>query len=886
MPLTAGARLGPYEVVAPLGAGGMGEVYRARDPRLERDVAIKILPPLVAADPERLSRFEREAKTLASLNHPNIAHIHGLVELPAANGAIAAPALVMELVEGEDLAQRLQRGAIPLDEALDIGRQIADALEAAHEQGIIHRDLKPANVKLRPDGTVKVLDFGLAKAMEISGPVGQMNSPTFTSPATQSGVILGTAAYMAPEQAKGKPVDRRADIWAFGVLLHEMITGTQLWVGETVAETLAHVLTREPELGSLPATTPLPLRQLIARCLVKDTRARLRDIGEARVTLTDLIAGYTAPPDTPDQATGARRRAAWALAATATVAALAFAALWLLKTPAIETPPLRAALEPPAGRSFGSSFALSPDGTRLVFDAYGPDDEKPVLWLRDLSTGTAAPIKNTDDGWRPFWSPDGRHLAFFADGKLKRIDLQGGSAQVLADAPTGRGGTWTPEGRIIFAAEFRGGLQIMDARGGAATPLSTPSGDETSHRWPAVLPDGKHVLFLSQTSEGGTRDDTSSIDIVAVDGSGRRKLVTANSSPIYVDPGFLLFWRDGTLLAQRMDPSAAQLSGDPFPVAHDVAYDQNEMAMASVSGGRLVFQPGRRTGDAVVTWIDRTGKTQGAITEPGSFECGLDLSPDATRIVVGSTRPGTNGCDLWLYDVGRGVPTRLTFDDRNEYAPRFSADGGSIFYGGDTGRDMILRQVLDGRSAPEVILESSQEGASFIQSGVASRNGRWMVVTSIGTRTGSDVMRYDLAEKRVSPLVQTPFNETSPALSPDERHLAYASDRSGRFEVYVEPIGRDGEVWRVSANGGTLPQWRRDGRELFFIVAPDRITSADVLPGEVFRTSPQRELFRAPFAFGVADYAATADGQRFVAPLSAEPHSRQALTIISEWRPR
>jgi eukaryotic-like serine/threonine-protein kinase len=883
MTLEAGTRVGAFSITAPIGAGGMGEVYRARDARLNRDVAIKVLPELFALDRDRLTRFEREAQVLASLNHPNIAQIYGLTDAAAGQ----ASCLVMELVEGEDLSQRLERGPLPVDEAIAIGRQIADALEAAHEQGIIHRDLKPGNVKLRADGTVKVLDFGLAKALTPESGIGdQMHSPTFTSPATQMGVVLGTAAYMSPEQAKGKPVDRRADIWAFGVVLHEMLTGQKLWLGETAAETLAHVITREVDLAALPAATPSRLRQLIARCLVKDPKTRLRDIGEARVALTEMIAGQSGALTATESHDRRSSRALvpWLIAGLMAVAALGFGTLWMRMPQPEAAAPVRASLPPPAGTAFAGSMALSPDGTRLVFSAMGADDRQPSLWVQDLATGVATPIRHTEDGWRPFWSPDGRELAFFAEGKLKRIDLQGGPAQVIADAATARGGSWHG-GRIVFAPQFRGGLSLVDVRTGAKTPLTATDGVENSHRWPVFLPDGKHVVFLSQTAEGGTRNDTSSIDVVAIDGTGRRKLFAANSSPLYAEPGFLLFWRAGALLAQAFDPTAVSLSGDPFAVAQDVAYDQNEFVVATVSAtGRLVYRPGGISGLSTPTSVDRSGRVLKAITAPAAFECGLALSPDGTRLVAGRTEQGANGCDLWMFDVERGSQTRLTFDDRNEYGPVFAPDGKSIYFSSDKGKDQIVRLDVGGRATAVPVFEK-QDGYSGGSVGSISKDGKWMIFSS-DSSTGEDIIRYDFERKTVTPLIATPFAEVQAAMSPDERWIAYASDRSGRYEVYVEALNGDGEVWPVSAAGGTVPRWSHDGRELLFYAAPDRVMAVDVLPGTTFRSSVPKELFRAAMATGESAFVVSPHGKRLIANLSSGPNERQPLAILSDWRRR
>ncbi|HVL66724.1 MAG TPA: protein kinase [Vicinamibacterales bacterium] len=879
MPLAPGTRLGPYDIVGVLGAGGMGEVYRARDAKLHRDVAIKVLPDVFASDAERVLRFEREAQTLAALNHPNIAHVHGVIDSPLA--------LVMELVEGPDLTARIGASGMPLEDARPIARQIAEALEAAHERGIIHRDLKPANIKVRDDGVVKVLDFGLAKALDSSGSAAALaNSPTFVTAATQVGTILGTAAYMSPEQARGRAVDKRSDIWTFGCILFEMLTGRRPFEGDTITDILGAIVHKAPDLSLLRPDTPPSVRTLIARCLEKDATRRLRDIGEARVVLsgleTDPVDAAGGEVTVPHE----RRpsRLPWMIAAAAALAAVAFAALWLA-APAPERPPsLRASIEPPDGKAFTGSLALSPDGTRLVFSAAGRDDRQHGLWIQDLATGQAAPIRHTEDGSRPFWSPDGRDIGFFADGRLKRIDLQGGAPQILADAPTPRGAAWGPDGRIVLAPTFRDGLHLLDARGGSRTPLTSLAATETSHRWPVFLPDGRHVLFLSQTAEGGTRDDTSSIDVVALDGGARRRLVGANSSPLYVEPGYLMFWRAGTLLAQRLDPRTVTLSGEPFAVAQDVGYDQNEMALATAASSRLVFLGGGNTGRSVPTIVDRTGQVIKAVTDAGDFECGMALSPDGTRLIAGRTPQGANGCDLWMYDLERGVQTRLTFGERNEYSPVFAPDGQSILFGSDAGKEVVLKFDLSGRGTPETVFQPS-EGSSAESPWALSKDGRWMVLSTVEQTTGSDIVRYDFESRTVTPMVATQFAETSAALSPDERWIAYASNRSGRFEIYVEPVNGDGNVWPVSVDGGEVAQWRSDGRELFFYAPPDRMMVVDVLPGDTFRTSPPRELFRAALVRS-AGFAVAPGGQRLVVSLSPDRNVRRSMTIISGWRPR
>jgi eukaryotic-like serine/threonine-protein kinase len=874
--LDTGTRIGPYEILASLGAGGMGEVYRARDTRLDRDVAIKILPSLFAADADRVARFEREAKTLALLNHPNIAAIYGIETGPTS----ALNALVMELVEGPTLEEMIHGSRTPMSPAdvIPIARQIAEALEAAHEQGIVHRDLKPANVKVRPDGTVKVLDFGLAKALDPGGSaVEQMNSPTLTARATQLGIVVGTAAYMAPEQAKGKPVDRRADIWAFGVMLHEMLTGQRLYGGETAPETLAHVIASDPNLTTLPPSTPPRLRDLIARCLVKDPRARLRDIGEARLALADASA--SAPAGVSTAAPSRASLLPWGFAGAMLLAALAFATLWWRAAQPPEPSSLNASIEGPPGTILGGAFALSPDGTRLVLQAFNVETGRGILWLRDMATGTVTEIRQTDGGGLPFWSPDGRHLAYFADAKLKKLDLQNGVVQVLADAPTPRGGSWSSEDRIVFAAEFRAGLQVVDAKGGAAAPLTKVQGDERSHRWPVFLPDGRHVVFLVQRAEGGVRNDTSTIEVMRVDGSDRKKLLAANSSPLFSLPGFLMFWKDGVLYGQAIDPDSAIPQGVPFVVANDVSYDNNEMMRVSVSAtGRLVYMTGQSRGRVTLEWLDRTGRRTLTTVPAADVNCGFALSPEGTHLAVGITPAGATTCDQWVYDLDRGTPMRLTFDDAAKYSPLWSRDGATLFMGAETRDQNIVKRPADGSGKPEIVLTGrNAEPLDF------SRDASWMLLSMQNEKTVDDLLRFDLATKKVTPVLASPFAEYDAALSPDDRFVAYVSDRSGTEEVYVSPVAGEG-LWQVSSAGGVVPRWHPNGRELFYLQPPDRLMSVDVLSGTSFKTSAPKLLFRAPFAAPYASYEVAPDGKRFIAQLSDERQQHRLLTVVSDWR--
>jgi Tol biopolymer transport system component len=881
--IVTGGSFGPYTVVGKLGAGGMGEVYRARDARLDRDVAIKILPELFATDPERLARFEREAKTLAALNHPNIAQIHGVED---ANGVRA---LVMELVEGEDLSQRIARGPLSVADALPIAQQIADALEAAHERGIIHRDLKPANIKVRDDGTVKVLDFGLAKAFDPSAPdAAVVNSPTFTSPAmTRMGMILGTAAYMAPEQAKGRALDKRADIWAFGVVLFEMLTGRRAFEGDDVSTILASVLMRDPDWTALPAGTPTDLRNLLHRCLERDPKLRLRDIGEARVLLGNPDAMSAAAPSAmPASAASTRARAVWVVAAVASIIGVMAGGFWLggAGRPGASMR-IEASLAPPSGYAFGEGLALSPDGRRIVVSAI--DDETGVasLWIRELDSVTPVKLAQTDGGILPFWSPDGAHVAFFADGKLKKADLQGSPPQVICDAPSPRGGAWAPDGRIVFAGTFRTGLEIVGAAGGKSTPLTTldEGRHEKSHRWPVFLPGGDHVLFVAQTAEAGAKDDASTIEALSLKDGVRTRLLAANSSPLYAAPGFLLFWRDGALRAQLFDAARLTLSGAVFPVATGVAYDGNEHAYATVAAdGTLVYLTGSVRGLSSISVVDRSGRLVRTIADSVLVEGGLALSPDGTRLAAAVTAPGARDTDIWIYDLQRGTSGPITFGEGGDRGPVWSAESAHILYTNDSQNDgTIYRRAADGRGQAELMATTPSGLWAFGW----SRDGGWLLAGASADQTADDIVRYDRDTRKITPLVQTRANDSSAALSPDEQFLAYSSEQTGRSEIYVRALADEDGLWQISTQGGRMPLWRRDGRELYFFTPQNRLMAVDIDASRAFVHSTPRELFGALFNGATAEdrfYAPMPDGKSFVVDILKE-RTTSLLTLVTNW---
>jgi Tol biopolymer transport system component len=859
----------------------MGEVYRATDSNLKRAVAIKVLPATVAADPERLARFQREAEVLAALNHPNIAAIYGIEKTPDFT------ALVMELVEGDDLSAVIARGPIALADALPIARQIADALEAAHERGIIHRDLKPANVKVRTDGTVKVLDFGLAKALtpdSDSGTGTVANSPTLTARATQLGTILGTAAYMAPEQAKGKSVDKRADIWAFGVVLFEMLSGRRAFDGDDVSTILAAVIMRDPDWTALPADLPPVVDALLHRCLERDPKARLRDIGEARLILAGPDAMRRGTAAAPVQASASRPWLPWLFAVSGLAAAVFFGALWMARSSDRSgTDHVELSVAPPPGMALGPSFALSPDGSRLVLQVVNAETGNSALWLRDLSNRTATKLPGTDGGYQPFWSPAGTEIGFFADGKLKRTDLQGSPPQVIADAASARGGAWSAAGFIVFSPSAGAPLVRVALDGGKPTTLTTldATRHEKSHRWPMLLPDGKHLLFCAQTGDGSTKDDTSTIEVLSLDDGKRKVLIRANSSPLYSGEGYLLFWREGALRAQAFDASKLAVSGDSVPIASDVAYDSYERALASVSSsGNLVYVPGGLRDRSNLQIVDRAGRVLKTVAENLLIEGGIALSHDGTRLAASVTIDGAPDADIWIYDLTRDSPGRLTFGDGDDYEPIWSENDAEIaYYNAKKDSVGVLTRLANGQGQPSVVLEKSK--VDYIPRSW-SKDKKWMLLTR--GEASNDLIRYDLEAHKSSPLIESSDIKAAATLSPDNRWLAYTSDSTGRFEVHVQPIGSTGR-WQISTQGGGQPMWSKDGRELFYRTPQGRVMAVDVTSDPAFKTGTPHELFKRDFTdeeFYDFSFAPFPDSQKFVVSVLKEGAIPQ-LTFITHW---
>jgi eukaryotic-like serine/threonine-protein kinase len=904
--MTPGTKLGPYEVIAAIGAGGMGEVYRAHDPKLGRDVAIKVLPEAFARDAERMARFQREAKVLASLSHPNIATIYGLED----SGSTRA--LVMELVEGPTLAERIKAGPIPIDEAVRLARQIADALEYAHERGIIHRDLKPVNVKVTNDDVVKVLDFGLAKALE-GDPLSLdiSTSPTISRMATQAGVLLGTAAYMSPEQAKAKPVDRRADIWAFGCVLYEMLTGKVAFPGDSVTDTLAGVIRAEPDWSQLPATTPMRVRVLLQRCLQKDPKERLQAIGDARIALNEVLSGA------PDLALAGRAEASavplwrrafpWGIAAVLFVALASLAFVHFSEKAPTPAEPVRFEIPVPDKMSLAAnySFALSPDGRKLVFAAAGSDGVQ-RLWVRALDSLDAHPLPGTESPnlVAPFfWSADSRFVAYDAGGKLKKVDTSGGSAETICNLDA-VGGSWNQDGVIIFGqtpGQSGGGLMRVSAAGGSASPLTivNRSRGELHHIMPSFLPDGRHFLYWRQGSGPGASESegiyVGSLDAKPEEQSSKRLLATNYGPAAYVPTaavgsGELLFVRDRTLMAQPFDTRRLQLQGEPVTLVENIASFLNTAAFQASDTGVLVYRVGG-SGSLGLAWYDREGKVLSTTGKPGTVFVDVSLSPDGSRAAVGSLESNPT---LWLLDFSRGTSTRFTFGSASTVSPVWSPDGSSIIFASyGEGHYDLYQKSSNGATDETPLLKSSDNKYPHSW----SRDGHFLLYTVQGTGVKALwVLPLD-GDKKPFPFLRTEFNEDIGRFSPDGHWVAYESDESGRMEIYVRPFSPNasgttsvsGGKWLISTGGGTDPRWRGDGKEMYYLSPDLRLMAVEVTTSPVFQAGVPKALFQTALtlrtqASAFNQWDTSADGRRFLLTGQGGQSEEVPFTVVLNWQ--
>ena len=886
MPLTVGDKLGHYEITVPLGAGGMGEVYRARDTQLERDVAIKVLPRALAADPERLARFDREAKILAALNHPNVAVIHGVIG--GMGESAGGRALVMELVEGETLADRLKRGPIPLVDSLRIAQQVAEAVEAAHEKGVVHRDLKPGNVMITPAGLVKVLDFGLAAmASAAASPSSEPeNSPTLTMGMTQAGVIMGTAAYMSPEQAAGTPVDKRADIWSYGAVLWEMLSGARLFRGDTVAHTLASVLQGPILFESL--TAPEPVQTLLRRCLDRDVRSRLRDIGEARIAIAKYLANPAASLPAPDHALPSRDRKgavlSWSLTTLLFLLAATLSFLHFRETP----PDLHAVnttLLAPDGAEYDYSApvalpALSPDGTRIVFGAKVKDG-KQQLWLRRLDSPTAQPLPGTENAAAPFWDPTSRWIGFGQETKLKKIDIQGGPPIAIADiTPPLRGGSWNTQGVILYAtANSAGPVMRVAASGGTVAPASPANEGAARYVW--FLPDGRHFLYIAAQA-GDIPVRVGSLDQAAKPG----KIVTqANSNAVYAQ-GHLLYLRDSTLMAQPFNPEKLETTGEPVPVAENIPTFTSPSRIAGFTvspAGLLVYLTGASGGQSRLVWKDRQGKALDNVGEPKPVLVGVEISPDGKRAVtVGRDLTSSNTTDLWIYDLARGIPTRFTFDPKTDRDPVWSPDGATIYFASDRQGYFSLYRKPSNSAAEELLLQDSAHRPEVPSS--VSPDGKLLLYTSSASGPSSlwVLSLTGKPEPRVY-LQAPPFGIGNGRFSPDGHWVAYQSNESGQNQIYAAPFPGPGGKRQISVAGGRYPRWRRDGKEIFYVSLESELMAAEVdARNGTLEVGRVQKLFDGIVTGRLTTYDAASDGQKFLI-VDEAAQSARPLTLLQNW---
>ena len=855
MTITAGQRLGPYEILAPLGAGGMGEVWRAHDTRLDRSVAIKILPAEFAHNAQLKARFEREAKTISQLNHPNICTLY---DVGRENGT---DYLVMELVEGETLADRIVRGPLPIGDVLRYGVQIAEALDRAHSAGVVHRDLKPGNIMITRGGA-KLLDFGLAKSGAVLTTV-SAEEATVARSLTQEGTIVGTFQYMSPEQLEGADVDHRTDIFAFGAVLYEMVTGKRAFEGKNKTSLIAAIVGGEPKaISSVQPMAPLALEHVVQKCLTKERDERwqsARDIAGELQWIAQSRSGEAA------KAPARRRGQPWTLAAVALAAAMiaaAATAFFLMRNRRTDPPMvLSLTLPPNAPYQFFNQAALSPDGTAVAFVTWGGSGHS--LWLRELAQREARPLPETAGAMYPFWSPDGQSIGFFADGKVKRIAVAGGPPQVICAAASGLGGAWSGDGVILFG-DGENPLYRVDARGGTPKTVTKLTPGEEGHRWPSFLPDGDHFIYLGDAP----RTENHHIKVGSLRDGSSRDLFQGVTNAQFVAPGTIFFVRAGALLAQRFDVKALALAGEPRVLAENVAPsgENHVREFSAASNGRLIYRVARP--EAQLTWVDRTGKAIETIGEPRRFGPIFRLSPDQQSLVFATLDLDSRGDDIWMIDRGRPVTSRLTFDPATENSPVWSPDGTKlVFLSMRTGLgDAYLTDVASPANVRR--LADNLQPTSWVGD---------LVVGSIGVGSQYDLGVYSFKTGKMEPYVTSPFIEQSPALSPDGRRIAYESNESGRFEVYVEEFPSHARRRQISSGGGADPHWRADGRELYYIARDRSLTAADMTNDK----STPKPLFQIPGD----SYEAAADG-RFLVDRPLEDITKQPMTVVTNWLSR
>ena len=862
----------------------MGEVYLARDTQLGRDVAIKVLPSSLAADAARLRRFEQEASAAGALNHPNILIIH---HVDTHDGA---PYIVSELLQGETLRQRMSGAALAQRRVIDYATQIAHGLAAAHEKGIVHRDLKPDNIFITKDGRVKILDFGIAKLTQPEGTSSQTEIPTRRVD-TDPGVVMGTVGYMSPEQVKGRPVDHRSDIFSFGAILYEMLSGRRAFYGESAAETMSAILKEDPpDLSATNQNISPALERLVNRCLEKNPEGRFHSASDLAFALEALsgstpVSTQTMPTPSPFGASKFRKLLPWAIAgvlALALLITLAFTLSSLRRAPE-RANVIRSTILPPPNTNLPAftNFAVSPDGLRLAFVAPGSSGHA-MLWVRPLDALTAQSLAGTEEAAQPFWSPDSRFIGFFAQGKLKKIDASGGPPQRICDESNPRGGTWNRDGTIVFALSL-GPLYRVSASGGAPTPITKldESRGQISHRWPWFLPDGHHFLYSALVSPG--QNEKNGIYLGSLDSNEQRLIFHGFTNVVYAS-GHLLFVREGTLMAQRFDEKSLQLMGDAFPIAERVDFFGGTVRgiFSASENGVLIFQSGSEGRNELI-WFDRSGKQIGRVGDLGFYR-DARLSPNGEKLAAAILNPQAGGLDIWLYELARNVPTRFTFGSGFTAAPLWSADESQIvFSSNQKGQYDVYQKAANGNGSEELLFQSDE-----IKNPTSwSADGRFIAFTNTDRKanTKDDLWILPLfGDRKPYPFLQTPFNEFDAQFSPDGRWIAYVSDESGNNQVYLAPFPGPGGKREVSRDGGTEPRWRGDGKELFFVAADKKLMAAAVdVKADTLEIGNAQPLFETrPTASPGTHYDVTRDGKRFLVQMAGEGGS-PPLTLVVNW---
>ena len=877
MPISSGTRFGPYEILSSAGAGGMGEVYRAKDTRLDRTVALKVLTSQLAGDPEKRQRFEREARSISNLSHPHICTLH---DIGQQNGV---DYLVLEYLEGETLEKKLEKGSLPTQEALRYAIELADALDKAHRQGIIHRDLKPANIMITKSG-VKLMDFGLAKLQADSAPIADaLTEMTTDKKLTAEGTILGTFQYMSPEQLEGREADARTDIFAFGEVLYEMLTGRPPFSGRTKTSLIASILSSEPKpITELAPASPPTLDRIVKRCLAKDPDDRWQTASDLGAELKWVAeggasAGTVAPTSS---ASKTRERLAWLVSGALAITLIIAAIWWRASRPIEQTLYFSASLPFPA-----HDMAMAPNGHTLAVVAYREFARNNVIWIYELGSPAARTLPDTEGATFPFWSPDGQFIAFFADGKLKKLDISGGPVQAICDASSGRGGTWNKNGVIVFTPDARlgGGLYRVSASGGTPIQISTPdiNRGEQSHRWPMFLPDGTHYLFMA--ARFGGQVEVNAIFVGALDSSEKRFLVQASANASYAEPGYLLFCRDKDLLAQRFDVQRLALTGEPATLLTGIQYHpQIRRAVFATSDRRfLVAQSGSGVAISQPLWFDRNGKNLGAVGKPDVYG-NVFLSPNEKSLAADKTDMATQNqnADVWTFDLHGGSAKRLTFDPSNHATAVWSPDGSRLIYTSNRLRNFDLYMKSS---------DGTQEEKNMAQGEVDkwpndwSRDGRYIIYMR-----STDLWFLTFPELKNSLFLKAPSAYRNGQFSPDGKWVAYASNETGKWEIYVTSFPDAHGKWQVSTAGGEQPRWRGDGKELFYLSSDYKMMAAPVTTGASFDSRAPVALFQAtprqPVSFNdLFVYDVTHDGQRFLINTPVKQADTQPMSIILNW---